>query len=158
MLGGLIQMKKVLRVLVLGLVALLAATAVFAQGERTREVVYNEFLGTYQLNTIEGKQKAINAAKEYIEKFNTPEDEEQVKYFKTAIPALEEAIRKMKGDAEKAAEEKRWRDLLVKFDTAFKSKNMDNAIATGKEALNFQPQLIDKKAVDDIKFDLTIVL
>jgi hypothetical protein len=35
---------------------------------------------------------------------------------------------------------------------------MDNAIATGKEALNFQPQLIDKKAVNDIKFDLTIVL
>ena len=157
MLGGLIQMKKVLRVLVLGLMALLAATAVFAQ-ERTREIVYNEFLANYQSDKIEGIQKAVDAAKEYIAKFNEAVDEEQVKYFKSAIPALEKKIEDIRSADRIKEEEKRWRDLLVKFDTAFKSKNMDNAIATGKEALNFQPQLIDKKAVDDIKFDLTVVL
>ena len=150
-------MKKVLRVLVLGLMALLAATAVFAQ-ERTREIVYNEFLANYQSDKIEGIQKAVDAAKEYIAKFNEAVDEEQVKYFKSAIPALEKKIEDIRSADRIKEEEKRWRDLLVKFDTAFKSKNMDNAIATGKEALNFQPQLIDKKAVDDIKFDLTVVL
>lgn len=148
-------MKKGLRVLMLGLVALLATTAIFAQ-DRTRETVYDEFLKTYQLNTVEGKQKAIDAAKEYIAKF--PEDKEQVEYFKSAIPALEKAINDLKSQMAKDAEQKRWNDLLVKFDTAFKSKNWDNVFATGKDALNFQPQTLDKKAVDDTKFDLTVVL
>lgn len=157
MLGGLNQMKKVLRVLVLGLMAALAATAVFAQ-DRTRETVYNEYMANYQANTVEGKQKALNAAKEYIEKFNTPDDKEQVEYFKTAIPALEEAIKKIRQEQLVTEEQKKWNDLLVKFDNAFKSKNWDNAIATGKEALNFQPQYIDKQKVDSTKFDLRIVM
>ena len=151
-------MKKVLRVLVLGLMAMLAATAVFPQGERTREVVYNEFLATYQSDKIADLQKAVDAAKEYIAKFNTETDKDQVEYFKTAIPALEKRIEDIKSAEKLEAEQKAWNGLLVKFDTAFKSKNMDNAIATGKEALNFQPQLIDRKKVNDIKFDLTIVL
>ena len=157
MLGGLNQMKKVLRVLVLGLMATLAATSVFAQ-ERDRAKVYDDYEKNYQAATIEGKQKALAAAKEYIEKFNTKDDEAQVTYFKEAIPALEEAIKNMGNEKLKAEEQKKWNDMLVKFDTAFKSKNWDNAVAAGKEALNFQPQYIDKKGVDNVKFDLGIVL
>jgi uncharacterized protein YxeA len=157
MLGGLNQMKKVLRVLVLGLIATLAATAVFAQ-ERDRATVYKEYEDNYQATTIQGKQKALAAAKEYIEKFNTADDKAQVDYFKEAIPALEQAIKDLGNAKLVADEQKTWNAMLVKFDTAFKSKNWDNAIAAGKEALNFQPQYIDKKGVDNIKFDLGIVL
>ncbi len=161
MLGGINRMKKVFRVLVLGLMATLAFTAVFAQ-ERTREVVYKEYMDNYESTTVEGIQKAINAAKEYIEKFNTPDDEEQVKYFKSAIPSLEEGVVKLKRDVDVKAEQARWNKMLVAFDTAFKAaqkdKNWDNTITAGKEALNFQPQYIDKKGVDNVKFDLTIVL
>lgn len=159
MLGGLNRMKKVLRVLVLGLMATLAFTAAFAQGqERTREVVYNEYMANYECATVEACQKAIAAAKEYIEKFNTEDDKDQVAYFKSAIPTLEEAIGKMRRDGEIKAEQARWNKMLVAFDTAFKSQNWDNTISTGKEALNFQPQYIDKKGVEDTKFNLTIVL
>ncbi len=157
MLGGLNQMKKVLRVLVLGLMTTLAFTAVFAQ-ERTREIVYNEYMDNYESSTVEGKQKAIAAAKEYISKFNTPDDKDQVEYFKTAIPALEEAVKIAGQEKLKTDEQTRWNQMLVKFDTAFKSKNWDNTIAAGKEALAFQPQYVDKKGVDNIKFDLAIVL
>ena len=150
-------MKKVLRVLVLGLMATLAATAVFAQ-EPDRAKVYKDYEDNYQATTIEGKQKALAAAKLYIEKFNTPEDEPQVKYFKEAIPALEQAIKDLGSAKLMADEQKTWNAMLVKFDTAFKSKNWDNAIAAGKEALSFQPQYIDKKGVDNVKFDLGIVL
>lgn len=150
-------MKKVLRVLVLGLMAALATTAVFAQ-DRDRATVYKDYEDNYQATTIEGKKKALAAAKEYIEKFNTKDDEAQITYFKEAIPALEQAIKDLEQGERVKEEEKRWRDVLVKFDTAFKSKNWDNAIATGKEALNFQPQYLDKKTVDNTKFDLTIVL
>jgi hypothetical protein len=157
MLGGLNRMKKVFRVLVLGLMATLAFTAVFAQ-ERTREIVYKEYMDNYELPTVEGKQKALAAAKEYIEKFNTETDKEQVDYFKSAIPTLEEALKSLRNDALKKEEQKKWGELLNKFDAAFKSKNWDNTIATGKEALAFQPQYLDKKSVDNIKFDLAIVL
>lgn len=158
MLGGLNQMKKVIRVLVLGLMATLAATAVFAQ-ERDRAKVYDDYEKNYQATTVEGKQKALDAAKEYIAKFNTPDDVAQITYFKNdAIPALEQAIKDAGSAKLKADEQKKWNDLLTKFDAAFKSKNWDNAIATGKDALNFQPQYIDKKGVDDTKFDLNIVL
>lgn len=157
MLGGLNQMKKVIRVLVLGLMAALAATAVFAQ-ERDRATVYAEYEQNYQATTVEGKQKALAAAKEYIAKFNTPDDKAQVDYFKEAIPALEQSIKSLEQGAKVKEEQKRWNDMLVKFDTAFKSKNWDNAIAAGKEAMNFQPQYIDKKTVDNTKFDLGIVM
>lgn len=160
MLGGLNRMKKVLRVLVLGLMAMLAANAVFAQTgqERTREVVYNEYMENYQASTVEGKQKALNAAKEYIEKFNTDADKEQVDYFKSAIPALEQAINDIGKQKQVAEEQKKWNDMLVKFDTAFKAKNWDNAMAAGKDALAFQPQYLDKNTVNKTKFDLRIVM
>ena len=157
MLGGLNQMKKVLRILVLGMMATLAFPAVFAQ-ERTREVVYNEYMQNYESPTIEGKQKAIDAAKEYIAKFNTETDADQVNYFKTAIPTLEEAIVKQKEGDKVAAEKKDWNARLVKFDTAFKAKNWDGAMAAGNEALAFQPQSLDKQTVDKTKFDLRIVM
>src|SRR5215203_981635 len=103
MLGGLNQMKKVLRVLVLGLMAALAATAVFAQ-EPDRAKVYKDYEDNYQATTIEGKQKALAAAKLYIEKFNTADDKAQVDYFKEAIPALEQSIKDM-GNAKLVADE-----------------------------------------------------
>lgn len=150
-------MKKVLRVLVLGLMATLAATAVFAQ-EPDRAKVYKDYEDNYRATTIEGKQKALAAAKLYIEKFKEPDDEPQVTYFKEAIPALEADIKNMGNAKLMADEQKTWNAMLVKFDTAFKSKNWDNTIAAGKEALAFQPQYIDKKGVDNVKFDLGIVL
>ena len=65
-------MKKVLRVLVLGLMAMLAATAVFAQErDRAKFMRLRKELSShyYRMQT-----KGFGCGKEYIEKFNTADE------------------------------------------------------------------------------------
>ena len=81
---------------------------------------------------------ALDAAKEYIAKFNTPDDEAQVTYFKEAIPTLEAAI-KTKGDARLAKEESdAWYALLKNVVTASNTKNWEQSFTLGKQAIDKQ--------------------
>lgn len=143
MLGGLNQMKKLIGVLVFGLLlAVFTATPTFAQ-EPDRATLYETYEKNYQAKTVEGKQKALNAAKDYIAKFNTPDDKPQVDYFKEAIPALEKAIEDIKkAEAEKIAREKE-QALLNRFDTSVKGKNWADTFGSGKEILSKKPDFLD---------------
>jgi hypothetical protein len=123
MLGGYKLMNKFLRVLGLGLMVMTFAFVGFAQ-ERTQEVVYAEFTTNFESTETAKMQIALNAAKEFIAKFNTPDYEAQVTYLKdTAIPYLEEQIKK-KGEMAKAkTESDAWFALLGNIEKANKAKN-----------------------------------
>jgi hypothetical protein len=151
-------MNKFLKVLGLGLMMLTFAFAGFAQTERTREVVYQEYMDNYQSDEVAKLQIALNAAKEYIAKFNTPDDQPQVEYFKEAIPTLEDAIQKKGLEAERQKEEEAWYGLLGKFEAAIKGKNWAEAFNIGKQAIGTQHKYLDADTVKGEKLDLTIIL
>lgn len=162
MLGGNKLMNKFLRVFGLGLMIATFAFVGFAQ-ERTREVVYNEYMANFQSNDAAKLQVALKAAKEYVEKFNTPDDKEQVDYFKGAIPTLEAAI-KTKGEQELAKKESdAWYALLGKVTAAVKAENWADAYSNGKQAIDKQFTYLDQgylttDKVKSEKLDLAIVL
>ncbi len=163
MLGGYKLMNKFLRVLGLGLMIATFAFAGFAQ-ERTREIVYGEFTSNYQSKEVAKLQVALNAAKEYVEKFNTPDDEAQVTYFKNdAIPYLEGEIKKQ-GAAKLAKDESdKWFALLGNIEKANKAKNWAEVMSYGKQALNTQFQYLDQGYLtSDLtksqKLDIAIIL
>ena len=137
MLGGNKLMNKFLRVLGLGLMIATFAFAGFAQQEEKTKL-YNTYIEKYQSDKVADLQAALDAAKEYIAKFNTPDDEAQVTYFKEAIPTLEAAI-KTKGDARLAKEESdAWYALLKNVVNASNSKNWEQAFTLGKQAIDKQ--------------------
>ncbi len=163
MLGGYNLMNKFLRVLGLGLMIATFAFAGFAQ-ERTREIVYGEFTRNYQEKEVAKLQVALNAAKEYVEKFNTEDDVAQVTYFKNeAIPFLEKTIVDL-GAAKLAKEESdKWYALLGNIEKANKAKNWAEVMSYGKQALNTQFQHLDKgfltsELAKSQKLDIAIIL
>lgn len=55
--------------------------------------LYEKYLNNYQSNDIESLEAALEAAKEFVSKFEKNEPfTEQVKYFKDAISTLEKAV------------------------------------------------------------------
>lgn len=158
MLGGLNQMKKLIGVLVFGLLLTVFTVVPASAQEPTRESVYNTYLENYDKRDIASKKKALDAAKLYISKFNEETDKEQVEYFKSAVPALEKAIQDLELDARKKEEEKAWGALLTRFDSAVRADQWDQVFATGKEVLGKQLQYVDPKIVNTQKFDVGIVL
>ncbi|CAN5778434.1 hypothetical protein BH20ACI4_BH20ACI4_04660 [soil metagenome] len=157
-------MNKFLRVLGLGLMIATFAFAGFAQQERTREIVYGEFTSNYQSNEVAKLQVALNAAKEYVEKFNTADDEAQVTYFKNeAIPFLVKEIEK-KGTQKLAKEESdAWFALLGNIEKANKAKNWAEVLSYGKQALDKQHKYLDQgyltsELVKSQKLDIAIIL
>lgn len=123
--------------LALLMTALSAATVTttYAQVDQTAEkaAVYEKYTKNYQ-GTLEQKQTAIDAAKEYIQKF--PEDKEQVDYFQKALPALEKAIANAKAVGDKKA-------VIARFDASVPAKNWDETYSSGKAILATSPDLLD---------------
>ncbi|QQS42700.1 MAG: hypothetical protein IPM63_07145 [Acidobacteriota bacterium] len=136
-------MKSYLRVLTVGLFALLFTVAVaspaFAQecDQETKTALYQTYLDNYNSNNVADLQKAVDAAKEYIRLCgDKPEEEQLVTYFKDGYPKIEQRIIDIKEAiaAQEAldAEKKR----LATFDAAYKAKNWAQVFAAGEEVLN----------------------
>lgn len=157
MLGGNKLMNKFLRVLGLGLMIATFAFAGFAQTEEKTKL-YNTYIEKYQSDKVADLQIALDAAKQYIAKFNTEEDKQQVDYFKEAIPTLEKAIEDKKNQELVNAEKKQWNDLLGRVNTAVQGKNWQQTFTVGKEALDRQLKYVDANSVKQTKLDLAIVL
>lgn len=163
MLGGNEMINKLARVFGLGLMIVTFAFVGFAQ-ERTRAIVYEEYTKNFESTDPAKIQIAINAAKEYISKFNTPDDKPQVDYFNGAIPTLEQSIKDM--GSKKAAEEEKnaWYAQLKKLVETANSKNWAETFAQGKAAIDKQFQHLDKpnglttEAVKGQKLDIAIGL
>ncbi len=144
-------MKNFFKVITLGLLltvfTVVGVTSNYAQDTQAEKTaLYNKFLENYK-GDISQRKIAIAAAKEYIQKFNEAIDEQQVTYFKSAIPQLEEGIRKeekIKADRDKAEAEAAAKGKLYKdFDTAARAGNWDQVYALGKQILADDPNLID---------------
>lgn len=161
MLGGNILMKTFFKVTVLGLLMVVltavSVSPIMAQDDDQAEktALYNKFIKHYDKETIDDKQAAIDAAKAYIAKFNTPEDKQYTDYFKEAIPPLEEWItnkkKKNKEDAERAARIARLKRLNTAYEAAKAkpndAKNWDEYFAAGEDVLKFEPEFVDVSIV-----------
>lgn len=129
-------MKTIFRFLMLAILATTlgvgTATIGYAQDAQTeKEKLYKTYMDNYDKDVAK-KKIAIEAAKQYMEKF--PDDKEQVEYFKTAVPTLEEEIKKF---------EKSQNDKAIKnrFDAAIKSANIADIYSSGKEVIGIDPSL-----------------
>jgi hypothetical protein len=164
MLGGINLMKTFFKVTVLGLLMVIFTaglhTTAMAQDEKTE--IYNKFMEHYKKDSIEDKEIAIAAAKEYNEKFNTPADKQLNDYFTSAIPDLEKQIAAIK-EAERLAKIKAEKDRLAKernvrlgrLNTAYnaitKTPNdaakWDEYFAAGADVLKYEPEFVDVSIV-----------
>ncbi len=143
-------MKTIYRVLVLGIL-MMAFTAVtvtptFAQDPQAEKVaLYKKYTDNYG-GTVAQMEMAIEAGKQYIAKYGAnPEDADQVNYLKTAVPALEESVKKIKeGNTKK--------DRYNRLDTAIKGNNFADSFSVGKEVIASEP------ANSTIALDAEIVL
>ena len=143
MLGGNEMINKLVRVLGLGLMIATFAFAGFAQ-DRTREIVYKQYTDNYEGPGVAKFQLALDAAKEYVAKFNTADDKAQVDYLNEAIPTLEQAIEKEKDAAAAKVEYDAWYAQLKKVVETFNSKNWAESYAVGKQAIDKQFKYLDK--------------
>ncbi len=134
-------MKTIFRALTLAILMTVftaaAVTSSFAQDQTAeKQALYQKYIANYDKG-IEQKKIAIEAAKQYVEKFGAnAEDKEQVDYFKTNIPVLETAVR----NAQSAAD---FQKLVQRFDTSYPAGNYDETYASGRELLAQKPDLID---------------
>lgn len=153
-------MKSVFRFLGVGALSIafvaIGTTNSFAQDVCTdveaQQAKYKEFTDNYQATTVAGRKLALNAAKEYVEKYGAcPDAKTQVDYFKPYIPTAEEQIKVM----QKAADDKAYSDMMkplyARFNDALKAKNWDEVYAGGKEVLA-------KEKDPTTALDITIVL
>lgn len=147
-------MKSFMRVLTVGLFALLVTVAVaspaFAQecDQDTKTALYQTYLDNYNSNDTAALQKAVDAAKEYVKICaNSEPDAEIIAYLKDAYPKIEQRIIDIKKAQELQdkinAENKR----LAAFDTAYKSKNWSQAFSAGEEVLS-NPEVKQKTHLD----------
>lgn len=129
-------MKTIFRFLGLGALAV-TFTAVGATTSNAQDVcadveaqqaVYKRFTDNFDKD-IPQRKLAVQAAKEYIEKYGACADsKQQVDYLKGYIPPTEEAIRKFEqGQVAQAR--------YTRFNTALEATNWDEVYASGKEVL-----------------------
>ncbi len=134
-------MKNIFRVLTLAALmtafGAAAVTPIFAQDDvAEKQALYKKYTDNYA-GTVEQKQIAIDAAKEYVRKYGAnAEDKEQVDYFQKALPTIEAAVRK-------AQEGAKFSGTVKRFDTSFPAGNYDETYASGKELLAKNPELLD---------------
>lgn len=143
-------MKTIYRVLALGILMTAFTTVIvtpaFAQdGQAEKVALYKKYTDNYG-GTVAQMEIAIEAGKQYIAKYGAnPEDADQVNYLKTAVPALEESVKKIK---DKAIVTGRYN----RFDAAIKSKNNADTFSIGKDVIANEP------ADSTIALDAAIVL
>ena len=106
--------------------------------------LYNSFITCYQSNNVEQTKKALEAAKEFVRKFeNDGCHVELVKYFKEVIPVLETYI-KNKDDIYDPVNPKtqlKWR-LLEQVTENFKAENWDEVFALGRKVYEIDPEFV----------------
>lgn len=114
MLGENISMKKIFKVLAFGImlavIAVGAAVPSFAQDgdQKVKEDLYAKYNKYYNSAKVEEKQMAVEAGKEYIQKFGEDaESDPLVPYFKENIPLLEKQIEDQKKKDEEANNRKK---------------------------------------------------
>jgi len=145
-------MKSVFRFLGLGVLAAVftavVAGDISAQNVcdevEAKQATYKKFTDNFD-KTIPQRKIAVEAAKEYIEKYGAcPDDKAQVDYLKNYIPTTEQAI-KVAADTEAKG------SLFTRFNNALKSKNWDEVYASGKEIIAVEGDSV-------IGNDVTLVL
>ncbi len=136
-------MKNILRALMLAIVmtafTAAAVTTSYAQDEQAqaeKTALYQKYIDNYK-GTLAQKKIAVEAAKQYIEKYGANEiDKQQVDYFKKALPALE------KGIGEKENIDK-INAVADRFNSSFGANNFDDTYASGRELLAKNPENLD---------------
>lgn len=99
--------------------------------------LYTKFTELYPKTDIPSRQAAIDTAKQFLEKYGACAGvKEQNDYFKTALPKLEEALKKV-GETEEL------KKLFARFDAGINSDNADEVYAAGKLILAKQPDNIN---------------
>lgn len=98
--------------------------------------LYNEFQENFR-GDRNARKLAIKAGEQYVEKFGACEaDKQYVDYFKGALPAMKDRIKK---EEELEEQQKRY----VRFDNSVTAKNFDEVYAAGKDILKFEPEQLD---------------
>jgi hypothetical protein len=138
-------MKTIFRFLSVGLLltafVAVGSIAAFAQSgcddTATKTDLDGKFRGNYDKADIASRKLAVDAGKQYIEKFGECADSKEfVDYLKAYLPAMEARIKK----EEVAAMTKGRYD---KYNAAYKAQNWDDVYAAGKEILAAEPDNLD---------------
>lgn len=138
-------MKKVFRFSGIALLAAAfagaGATATLAQdpcGDADGQAAtYTKFTELYPKTDLASRKEALSTAKSFLEKYGACEPvKEQNDYFKSAIPAMEKAIK----DIETA---EKLKTLFARFDKGIQGNNADEVFSAGKEILAVQPDNIN---------------
>ncbi|MDQ6786448.1 MAG: hypothetical protein M3033_06465 [Acidobacteriota bacterium] len=135
-------MKTIFRALTLALL-LTAFTAVavkptFAQGDGVEEniALYKKYTDN-RGGTVDQMQIAIEAGKQYIEKYGTNADyAAQIEFLKKDVPRLEKVVADIVIGQQKQA-------LYKRFDASVQGKTYDDTYASGREILAGNPDLVD---------------
>ena len=121
------------------------ATASFAQEACAdtdgQTALYGEFTALYPKTDLASRKTTIEKAKQFLEKYGACEAlKEQNDYFKKAIPAIEDLVKKQEEGEALAALFKRFDGAVGQTPAASKP---DEVYAAGKEILAKQPENIN---------------
>ncbi len=153
-------MKSLFRFLSLGALAVTFTTAgamsSFAQDVcadvDAKTAKYKEFTDNYKKEVSAEFKIALNAAKEYVEKYgNCPDDTPQITYFKGYIPDGEKRLVALVKYEENQRLKETTDPLYARFNAGLKAKNWDEVYASGKELLTIETDPTNL-------LDLTIVM
>jgi hypothetical protein len=127
----------VLAVAVLGIGATAASAQDNCGDADGQAALYTKFTELYPKTDLPSRKAAVESAKQFLEKYGTCEVvKEQADYFKSSLPKLEEAIKKIEDGAVMGA-------LFKRFDAGIQANNTDEVFAAGKEILAKQPDNIN---------------
>lgn len=129
-----------------------SAVPSFAQvdPQKEKEALYAKYNENYDSPDIEKRKIAIQAGKEYIQKFGENADsgdDPLVPYFKENVPILEKAIKDEEAEAirkKKEAEGKAEQQVRIKlFSDSITAKNWAQTFTAGKALLTNNPKYLD---------------
>jgi len=101
-----------------------------AEGQTT---LGDKFRAEFADKTIEGRKKAIETGKQFLEKYGAcPPAEELATYLKGQVPKMETALKALQDQKAKD-------DLTNPFDAALKAKDWDKVYSLGKQILEKYP-------------------
>ncbi|MEZ5424890.1 MAG: hypothetical protein R2747_01375 [Pyrinomonadaceae bacterium] len=140
-------MKFFYKTLLLGvfLTALAVVSPTFAQdvcadieaNQALYKVYTDNYKGPITEETLPAREKAVAAAKEYVEKYaNCADFEAQVNYLKTAGPSL---AAKIEAGKIEIAKQKRY----IRFNQAAKNGQTAELFEAGKDILKYEPDFLD---------------
>jgi hypothetical protein len=139
-------MKTIFRVLMFGMMmSAVSAVSVFAQDVcaevEAQQALYANFTknlpSATAKKTLDEREAAVQAGKQYVEKYGACKDSEQiVTYLKANLPAMETAIKEDKAKLAKGA-------LYTNFDKDIDASNTAGIFTNGKLILAQEPDFVD---------------